>query len=167
MSRKKVELAESRPVDAARMASRLVSRFHCPFDDALQDVRLSLLEHGRLYSGLACPPCDENRWLYNKVWQQLRHRYTRARRKAQDAREGPLLSDVPNPSPPDQDAVLDVRDALKRLSEEHRSILTACGLEGRTLSEFAQSRGVSASSVSAQWSDACAALRSLLPEYSL
>lgn len=162
------------PVDPARMANRFASRFAIPYNDALQDVRLSILEHTQLYSTLTDPPdCDFHRWLYNKVWQQLRHRYKR--RRLGRIKETPVsavdededTSRFFAEAAVDVDAVIDVQEALKLLPDNYRELLTAVCIEGRLASEYAAIKGITQTAVSHMWKRASAAMRALLPEYAL
>ncbi|MGW6708223.1 sigma-70 family RNA polymerase sigma factor [Streptomyces sp. NPDC054956] len=103
--------------------------------------------------------------------------YTVARRVAIDARRARLSrpaevgADGLEHSPADDDrtersvAVLDVREALRSLSPEHRAVLTQIYFRGASVREAAEELGVPAGTVKSRTFYALRALRALLPGY--
>ncbi|MGW1774466.1 sigma-70 family RNA polymerase sigma factor [Streptomyces sp. NPDC002104] len=103
--------------------------------------------------------------------------YTVARRVAIDARRARLSRptevgpDGLEQSPADEDrtersvAVLDVRDALRSLSPDHRAVLLQIYFRGASVCEAAEALGVPAGTVKSRTYYALRALRALLPGY--
>ncbi|WP_330295354.1 sigma-70 family RNA polymerase sigma factor [Streptomyces sp. NBC_00503] len=103
--------------------------------------------------------------------------YTVGRRVAIDARRARLSRpveigpDVLEQSPADEDrtersvAVLDVREALRSLSPDHRAVLVQIYFHGASVCEAAEALGVPAGTVKSRTHYALRALRDLLPGY--
>jgi len=157
------------------LANRVVSKFRGRFPasvterDAFNDAVVLLLELEKQVEARKPVPVSEDAWLFTRAHGDLKDRY--ARQYALDSRVRPHSTAAPDSilvvdqGEPDPDVIMDVREAVEKLSEPARTVMKHT-LAGKTQVEIAALMGISQSYVSRFTRIARDELQTLLRDYS-